>query len=336
MRSQDGNEFGAQKQSEAEQSYFWTMEDLSLMNHYTRITAATLPGASLLIWQHEIPKQAVSYPFLMHQILAVSAFHLANLEPSQRLEHLSQGFRHQYYAIGGIREEVVNVTPENCNALFAASSLLSIGAFGASTPAVIERNGIRQQRDLDSILEAFGLIRGVGSILNSPDTKAMIKDGVLGEFMQCDAACSGGTNLLHAVFTQLSEVEHELSASLKSESARASVETAVAGLRKSIEKSSSAAPELNVIMIWPMTLDEGFMSMVRVLHPAALVILAHYCVVLDAANVELWFMQGWGSQLITAIANCLAPAWHESIRWPTERLKSKTDGLCDTDATTLA
>ncbi|KAK2764728.1 hypothetical protein CKAH01_04893 [Colletotrichum kahawae] len=60
----------------------WTA-DLGLMNHFTSMTSATLPGANLHTWKDKVPKVATDYPFLMHQILAVSAFHLASLEPQK-------------------------------------------------------------------------------------------------------------------------------------------------------------------------------------------------------------------------------------------------------------
>ncbi|KPM43670.1 hypothetical protein AK830_g2843 [Neonectria ditissima] len=286
----------------------WTA-DLNLMNHYTTLTSGTLPGASQRVWQTEVPKEAVAHPFLMHQILAVSAFHLASLQPAQSQAHFTQAFQHQQHAIGGINAEVSHVTSRNCHALFAASSLLFIGSFAVSTPALHKT----RQRAVDNMVDIFTLVRGVSSILSS--SKEEIRHGVLGDFMECDFRPRESA-LLTLLLEKLPEIRPGLDANGVNPEAQAVVEEAVAGLRKSVDMASAATPELNVAIIWPMTLKDDFLAMLRVHHPAALVIVSHYCAVLHAAGSDYWFMEGWGRCVTLAIAESLAPSWQGCIQWP--------------------
>ncbi|KAH7129830.1 hypothetical protein B0J13DRAFT_452185 [Dactylonectria estremocensis] len=287
-----------------EQAFNWAM-DLGLMNHYTSLTSGTLPGASLRVWQSEIPKQAISYPFLMHQILAVSAFHLASLQPSRSQVHFTQALQHQQHAICGINAEVSNVTSGNCHALFAASSLLFIGAFAASTPALHKTH----QCEMDNIVDIFTLIRGVSGILGS--AKEDIRQGSLGDFMDC-VPHPVESELLNLLLEKLPEIRQ----SFHGNSTQALADEAIAGLQESIDRALTTSPELTVAIIWPMTLNDGFLALLRVRHPAALVVVAHYCTVLHSAGSDYWFMRGWGRCVATAIAECLAPPWKESIQWP--------------------
>ncbi|KAF7555197.1 hypothetical protein G7Z17_g2352 [Cylindrodendrum hubeiense] len=287
-----------------EQAFNWAM-DLGLMNHYTSLTSGTLPGASLRVWQSEIPKEAISYPFRMHQILAVSAFHLANLQPSQSQVHFTQALQHQQHAICGINAEVSNVTSGNCHALFAASSLLFIGAFAASTPALHKT----RQSEMDSIVDIFTLVRGVNGILGS--SKEDIRQGSLGDFMDCVPH-----RIESELLTLLREKLPEIRRSFPANSTQALADEAIAGLLESIDRALTTTPELTVAIIWPMTLNDGFLALLRGRHPAALVIVAHYCTVLHAAGSDYWFMRGWGRCIATAIAECLAPPWKEYIEWP--------------------
>ncbi|RMJ05253.1 hypothetical protein CDV36_014091 [Fusarium kuroshium] len=297
----------------AEQPSSWT-QDLGLMSHYSSITSATLPGANLHVWKMEIPSVAVAYPFLMHQILAVSAFHLASLNPSQGKAHLSRAFQHQHHAICGVRAEVSAVTARNCHALFAASSLLFIGAFAACSPAR-GRRSLRQE--VDDMLGVFTLVRGVRSILNSFD--GAIRDGILGDFMECNSH-TGGTGLLTSLLQRLPRITENLDTKMDPV-VKALAEEAIFALGESVGRASASSPELNVAIIWPMTLKDEFLDLIRARHPAALVVVAHYCTVLDAVGSKFWFLENWGYRLLTAIVEGLGPCWYESVRWPMDWVK---------------
>ncbi|KAH8734128.1 hypothetical protein BGZ61DRAFT_445839 [Ilyonectria robusta] len=287
-----------------EQAFNWAM-DLGLMNHYTSLTSGTLPGASLRVWQTEIPKEAISYPFLMHQILAVSAFHLASLQPARSQIHFTQALQHQQHAICGINAEVSNVTSGNCHALFAASSLLFIGALAASSPALHKT----RQSEMDNIVDIFTLIRGVSGILGS--SKKDIQQGSLGDFMDC-VPHPIESRLLNLLLEKIPEIRR----TLHENSTQALADGAIAGLQESIARASTTTPELTVAIVWPMTLNDDFLALLRERHPAALVIVAHYCTVLHAAGSEFWFMRGWGRCIATTIAECLTSPWKEYIEWP--------------------
>ncbi|KAF4967877.1 hypothetical protein FSARC_4644 [Fusarium sarcochroum] len=271
----------------------WT-EDLGLMSHYASITSATLPGANRRVWQIEIPKVGVAYPFLMHQILAVSAFHLARLNPSERQEYLSRALQHQHHAICGIRGEVATVTPRNCHALFAGSSLLFIGAFAACA----RTSGGNLEQKVNDLLGVFVLVRGVNSILNL--FKDVIRNGTFGEFIECNSY-AGGTGLLSSLVERLHLITESLDAGKVDHVVKAQAGEAIFALGESAGRASTAAPELNVAIIWPMIIKDGFLQLIRDRHPAALVVIAHYCTVLHAVGSKFWFLENWGHEMLDAI-----------------------------------
>ncbi|ESU08306.1 hypothetical protein FGSG_11537 [Fusarium graminearum PH-1] len=142
------------------------LTDLELMHHHSTCTYLTLPRADELqhIWQIEMPKLALRHVYLLHQVLSVSAYHLAHLNPDR------PGFpvcasQHQNEAIKGLRSAIESISQDNCVEIFLASSLLSIGAFaGFST----QSSG--QQPSIDDLLDVFVLIRGMSDILNKYQT----------------------------------------------------------------------------------------------------------------------------------------------------------------------
>lgn len=301
--------------------YPW-MTDLGLMNHFTSVTSATLPGANLHTWRDKVPAVAADSPYLMHQILAVSAFHLAIIEPlgsfsaqahtqqQQRQEKLSLALQHQHHAIRGVQSEISHVTPGNCDALFAASSLLFIGAFAASGPML---HSPLRQLEVDDILEVFTLIRGVSSVLAS--ARENVRHGILKDFMKCNPYL-GGNELLTLLQDNVSRIQGGLDQHDVSSEVKSIIGEAVLGFRNSIERASSITPELNVAVSWPMVLRDNFMALLVVRDPASLVVLAHYSTVIHAAGSQFWFMREWGRHLIAAILRSLPLNWHNEIRWP--------------------
>ncbi|KAF0318882.1 hypothetical protein GQ607_013841 [Colletotrichum asianum] len=294
----------------------WT-EDLRLMNHFTSVTSTTLPGANLHTWRDKVPKVAVDYPFLMHQILAVSAFHLASLEPQNRQEHLSLGLQHQQHAIRGVYAEISNVTPQNCHALFAASSMLFIGSFAASSPALHSPHRL----GVDHILEIFTLIRGVSGVLTS--AKENVRQGILRDFMQCDRH-SGGSKLLESLLRSVTGAVDRMDPDDVSPEVKSLVEGTVSGLRDSVGIASASTPALNVAVSWPMVLSSGFMALLEAQHPAALVVLVHYCTVLHEGGLHFWFMKDWGSHLMNSILRSLTSNWHGLVDWPVNYINPGT------------
>ncbi|KAJ2900954.1 hypothetical protein MKZ38_002189 [Zalerion maritima] len=111
--------------------------DLELMHHWTTTTYLTLPRANELshVWKTELVKLALTHELVLHQVLAISAFHLGHLRPEEARKWNMIATQHQREAAMGLWRELANITEDNSHALFAASSLLVIGGYAAlSTP----------------------------------------------------------------------------------------------------------------------------------------------------------------------------------------------------------
>jgi transcription factor-like protein len=281
--------------------------DLGLMNYYTSHTYATLPGATQTTWKDDVSREAVDHPFLMHQILAVAALHLASLDVDapRKSASLTRAYRHQHHAIRGIGDAVARISPDNCHALFAASSLLLISSFAATAATA-------GARLLDGVLDIFGVVRGLGGIVNSH--RDAICKGALRAFMQCGYH-PPRVPLADVLMARLLAMSGRLGQDSVSGETRAAVDGAVSAMKGAVS-STGASLELNMAVIWPMTLDDGFLDLARVRHPAALVVMAHYAVVLHSLGSKFWFFRGWGSALVSEIAESLGPSWQEEMRWP--------------------
>lgn len=110
------------------------MLDLRLMYHYTTKVWPTITAAGISdskIWSDDIPMLAFKYPFLMHSVLAFSATHLSRNERG-----LDQSVTcHRAEALRLLREAVLEMSPENTDALVAAALILIMDSLAnASLP----------------------------------------------------------------------------------------------------------------------------------------------------------------------------------------------------------
>ncbi|TID29938.1 hypothetical protein CANINC_001449 [Pichia inconspicua] len=110
------------------------MLDLRLMYHYTTKVWPTITAAGISdskIWSDDIPMLAFKYPFLMHSVLAFSATHLSRNERG-----LDQSVTcHRAEALRLLGEAVLEMSPENTDALVAAALILIMDSLAnASLP----------------------------------------------------------------------------------------------------------------------------------------------------------------------------------------------------------
>ncbi|EDO65360.2 hypothetical protein GE21DRAFT_9607 [Neurospora crassa] len=150
------------------------LPNLELVYHYTANTYKSLTrGVHEDIWKVQVPKLAFSYPFLMHNLMSTAAFHLACTEQDdeKRQKWGTQGNRHFDLALRGMTEILrkEGVTPENCHAVFASSSLSFIGALCGKGPLFGPAYNREQEKMqapmIDELLGVFILVRGIGSIV---------------------------------------------------------------------------------------------------------------------------------------------------------------------------
>ncbi|OHE92573.1 hypothetical protein CORC01_12152 [Colletotrichum orchidophilum] len=290
--------------------------DLELMHHYSTATSLTMPRSSDVgsIWQFVVPKLGLTYTFLMHGILAIGALHLGNLHPEQRDSYALHASQHQSDAIAGMRESLINITPDNCHALFAASSLLLLNAY-STFPYQRGAPHSQEAPSVDDILDVFLLVRGMSHILSS--FQPAIQAGPLRNFFT-EVVAPASTPVLEAVTQHLENLQTTLKTSSADESTKTIVNKEInvflGWIMHAVE--TTAFPELRVALTWPINLTEEYLQLLRNRDPAALTLLAYYSVVIRSTESTTWFMQGWGINSARAIASDLDPEWKEMVKWP--------------------
>ena len=302
-------------ESESNETHTW-IRDLELMHQWTASTYQTLTTLeeARQIWKLTITKMAFTHTYLMHEILAYSASHLAYLQPDHRRAHHMLATYHQNIAVNIIRMELSSITSENCHALFVASSLVPLTAF--SSP-----NSVNLATPIDDLVDIFLLMRGIHGILKS--AFEMIKEGPLGYILGSGPA-PPPIPLLLTLRSRLAELSTLLTTQEPDRDVRELCDVAISNLVEitTLSVTHMDDHELRVAFTWPTRVSMGFISLLRQRNGVALAILAHYCTILHTAEHNAtrknWFLSGWGFRIVESITSTVDPIWQDSVRWPME------------------
>ena len=81
--------------------------------------------------------------------------------------------------------------------------------------------------------------------------------------------------------------------------------------------SDSVVPGSGLIWVWPINLSGEFTDLLSMRKPEALIILAHYAVLLHHRR-RVWLVGNVGGILIQEISKFLGTFWKSWLDWPNE------------------
>ncbi|KAJ6447299.1 Mir1 [Purpureocillium lavendulum] len=299
--------------------------DQKLLHHYTTATYLTLVDrhGTEAIWRDAMAALARQHDFLMHALLACSALHLAHLVPAEQKRYLMRAQSHQDSAMPLFRRAITNVTEDNCHAVLAFAHLLVVYSFAADQPD--ERLLLADPSSPHPGLLSSWLYFIRNGCLLVCDFWDLIERGPLGPLAQSwesalpdleqdpirlqmqshllslipDAAVGGtaGGELWPA----------DICETYRDAAARLSWALAAARTLGDDEFTTWDA-----VRLWPMEVPVSYMEILSKGHPAALVLLAHYCRLLERLEPH-WYFEGRAGTLIQSIIGGLSEAWRERI-----------------------
>lgn len=319
------------------------MKEMEALHHFTTITALTLGDQAYhqRVWQTVIPKLAFAHEFLMHGILAITALHMANLRPTEHNSLSVMAANHQDLGLQGFRSELDNIGPHNCDALFAFSILI-IFYIPASAGTMINNDKISSsflnEHLFGAILDWVRLIRGIQHVadrgrewlehgpmepltvhsewrreMEPSDERSITEDQYLASLDQLWV----GTAKYSEQEREEAKLYDRALKALRQAFARMSIAESTADLCAwcTNTKSVPNIPRLIALFIWPLQMENEFFALLEQKQPIALVILAHYAVVLKRMHT-LWWLKAAPVKMVTSIAALLPTKYYVWIDWP--------------------
>jgi len=285
---------------------------------------------------------SLAHPFLLSGVIAISALHLATLLPSRKYELMNLAMTRECAALPLFRESINNPNADSIHASFAFAGAVVYYMMalpdGLNTGREVDRCRIPNR--YDRYPHWFHTIRGQMAFLakhfdelkkgpfapllrcepvpnypsDNPDDEHLTKlEGMLQHPPSLDplaslsstppSSCSSPTDLL---FQDARKVEI--------------CKEALIELRTSLvltHPSNEALFGEASLRIWAGLISQDFVELIYERDPRALVILAHYCVLLKR-NDRVWYIRGLGPGMLRNIWQVLGEEWRCWIQWPME------------------
>lgn len=268
-------------------------------------------------WFAELLSQSITTPYLVNELLAFSSLHLSTQRPARRDFYHFHAAQLQTHALAIFNETNPEVTEENCLPLFLFSCVLGIHMLCDTL--------IYRESNLDAFIPRFAhylrlhhgshtIIGQAWQLLNDSTLKPAFdigrslyrRDGPLGvgyeKLLGLVVAASLG-NELTEIYRQAIETLQTC--------------TNVADITDSETQKHLGA--INGVITWPMLVKLEFSDLLGQGRPEALVILAHYAVLVHRFR-ESWLFADSGRFLIQEIGRCLGEEWEEWMAWPNDAL----------------
>lgn len=294
--------------------------DTALLRHYITSTSLSIaPDAETkTLWQDVAPRLAHRHTFLMHGILACAGLHLAHLNPVQQREHAIRASSHQDRAMPLFRSAVANVDWDTCEAVFLFSHLLVIYSWASEKQderlLLVQANG---QDPLPPWLyflrSGCSLLCNVWDRIESGPVRPLASAWEIPKAMRASEP-EFMMKLLSVIPEQTSPDAWTVEECQIYRDA-----AAVLGRAFACTHPSEAFTTWDALRVWPMYSSVEFFELLQRWHPGALILLAHYCILLERVEWH-WYFEGRATRLISTIIPRLDTRWHCYIQWPLEEI----------------
>lgn len=308
----------------------WSADELSLIKYFISYTYFDMghDSESRQMWQTAASTLAHKHNFLKHGLLAVSALHRASLDPSEKRRYQMIAAWHQNKALPEFRSEIAHPTEHNCNALLAFSQLLIIHCFASEEHDENLLLLVRGPHET-GLPEWLQLIRGSCTIFE--DVLQFLTMGPLKKLNEemeprllADAPEDLEYNRRLAHLAEMPTFKRLPDPRNGPEGNLFPLPCALHELSRAFAKASAAQSRSHFTMwiavyIWPAQISAEYLGLLKQRDPVALVLLAHYCILLKPLESS-WYMNGFTKRLLSRIVNQLDQTWHQWLEWPLEEI----------------
>lgn len=306
---------------------------MQLFHHFVTSTHCTLTedAKGHELWQIHVPQWGITFPSILHLILALSALHCAHQQPEPRPElrdrFVAQADQHFTFGVSSVTVVLsqFELTPENAQPIYIATVLICFIYFARGP-----RSGEYLVFSDTGQAEWLVLMRGVRLAVQAH--RGGIFTGVLKphntdeEQMQrryINPEWQDTWKEDHHHLQQAQQLIRQGSADAAQGDLYVSLLDTLMQTFEEVYVKMSFQPErvglMQYIIGWLYRLPEEYIELLKLKEPCALVILAYWSILLRYMR-SIWFMHGWDIHVIDGIARTLPWDRKEWISWPVRRI----------------
>jgi hypothetical protein len=259
-------------------------------------------------------KTGLESPYLLHQLLAFSARHMAYLHPERSAAYLHQAVTLQTRAASLFTAVGTEVNQSNCVAVLLFSSILGHHLL-ADTLAKRDRGGLHDF--MTSYVQFVEMHRVIHTIAMTawPQLMESELEPILSWSSQFTARSPRGPECRRAR-------ELIISSELLSEEEKRTCLMVIDYLQVGFDAvlaDEEQGNRFHMLCTWPMLGSAEFTALLAAKIPEALVILAYYALLLHHGR-HLWQVQDAGAYMLGIITAYLGPHWDHWLEYPRQKI----------------
>ncbi|EOD46369.1 putative c6 zinc finger protein [Neofusicoccum parvum UCRNP2] len=308
-------------------------DELALLRHHAATARGLGPGDA---WVEQaarvlVPQLGREHRFLMHFVLSFAALHLARLQPDQLPRWAAAADQHLAGGLRGVAQVLPALGPANCHAVYVSACFVCFCAFARGP-----RRGecllfAANDDDGDGGAAFLLLMRGVRQIVEAVGEAAVFS----GPLRACPrperADLPAGQGLHHPRRVEWAGPVGRLRAfvACSADACADAVLRAVNDLARCFgdtcgdgdDAEGGARPQEQAILAWlfRISTQDRFVECLRQKRPLALLVLAHFAVLLRMLD-HVWFMAGWAGHILAAIRDIIGGEYGEQLAWPMQEV----------------
>ena len=281
---------------------------------------------------HNFIALALATPYLLHEMLAVSALRLF-AEHSLRQELVARASFHQTKALSLVQPYVTAVTEEQCLPLLFFSSFAAIS--GIAEAALDAHRGRDDLSDpIAKTTHSFQLSLGIMAMLTPhwPYIRQTWASAIISSQIEAGSDLTALPQTI-PTYTTLRSLAFGLEPDQARRACLRAVELTLGSLSL-VQQCKDASMSRRLVTSWPIEIDAEFHILLADRKPASLVILAHYAALLSLGT-GLWWVGRWPALLLERISSALGEEWAEFLTWPRNVVLNGTGYLHSSSASSL-
>lgn len=247
---------------------------------------------------------ALASPYLLNEILAFSARHLAAARPGAAAGHLARAVRLQNMAIAQFNAAKAEVDETNCVPMLLFSSLLGRHLLVDTLAARADLISF-----LDRYVQYVGIHRGLRAVAGA-SWPLLVRS----ELRPLLAWGSGVTQTVPRG-EQCAQLRQLIAASELSPVEADACHKAVYYLQAGFDELSDGGARCQIPFMWSIVVPREFTDMVGMRRVEAMAIFAYYAVLLHHRR-GLWQIGDAGLYLFELVVSFLGPEWGPWMAWP--------------------
>ncbi|KAF3482714.1 uncharacterized protein GIQ15_02038 [Arthroderma uncinatum] len=270
-------------------------------------------------WQVHIPRLALSSDFLMDGILGLAALHIASSvkHPSEAVSYFDTALRYHTLASSPFREALNNITPVNCEAVFAFAVITTVFTFSSTQ---IAPGGRESGTVLEDVLAIFELLQGIKGIFSASSSWLEVSWFSSGTRIETEDAPVNNEPVTEMAFRRLAAYADETLGSGNAEQYNV-IKQLVSKLELcfSIFREKS---DQSLVLSWLSMLDKHTVCEARRGNPLVLLLFMHWAVLMHLMEPRVWWAKGLGAGLVAELLTRIPsdPRLNEISLWPQQQV----------------